>query len=251
MTNPAEMRAALARIDRFALTQVPMHEPKRGPAVPTFLAAGQAGLLYLPIRPGPTPRIEAWLTALEGAALQRDFTQKSLRQWLRQAPAHRSFTVVCHPVSRAFAAFRDHILSGDYAEIRDTLRKVYKVPMPQVAQVPKMDAGAHHAAFLTFAKFLKGNLNGQTSVRVDAAWASQAAVLQGFSQFLTPDLIAREDHLEADLAYLAQSLGHEPPAMPPPEDDPLLAAIHDAEIEEAIRAAYGRDYAAFGFGDWR
>ena len=31
----------------------------------------------------------------------------------------------------------------------------------------------------------------------------------------------------------------------------LLAAIHDAEIEEAIRAAYGRDYAAFGFGDWR
>jgi hypothetical protein len=36
------------------------------------------------------------------------------------------------------------------------------------------------------------------------------------------------------------------------DDSPTgLGAIHDAELEEAARAAYPRDYLAFGYGDWR
>jgi hypothetical protein len=255
MNFPA-MAASLARLDRFNLSRTPNFEPRRGPAVPGFVAAARAPLLFMPVKAGPTARVERWLAALEHegeAALRRDFTQKTLREWLRDAPGHRKFTVLRHPVARAHAAFCELILSGLYGEIYETLRKPYKLPLPPLAKVGQMDLAAHRAAFLAFAGFLKANLSGQTSVRVDAGWASQAAVVQGFGQFAQPDVLIREERLEKDLAALAGMVGKEPPALEPePARQPFeLADVYDAEIEAALAQAYQRDYLAFGFGPWR
>lgn len=254
VSNYATMEAALARLDRFNLSRTPGFEPRRGGAVPSFIAAPGARALFLPIKAGPVERVAGWLAALEGgeAGLQRDFTRKSLRAWLGQAGGHRAFTVLRHPVARAHAAFCAHILPGGYAEIREALRKLYKVPLPPVAEVPGMDLAAHRDAFLGFARFLKANLNGQTSLRIDAAWASQAAVIQGFSQVLQPDLIAREESLPEDLAHLAAALGRPMPPLPEPAPEApfALAEVVDDEVEAALHEAYQRDHLAFGFGRW-
>lgn len=260
VVNAAEMEAALARLDRFNLWRTPAFEPRRGPGVPGFVAAPAAPLIYLPVRGGPEAQVAAWLAALDNApagAVQTGFTQKTLRLWQRDRPGHRSFTVLRHPLARAHAAYCEAILSGAYGEIRRVLRAAYKLPIPagevRAGALPAgYDAAAHRAGLLAFLRFLKGNLAGQTSVRVDPMWASQAAVLRGFAEVAIPDRLIREGRLATGLAELAAEIGRPAPPVPPDEVEvPLpLAAIAGPELEAAAREAYGRDYQAFGFADW-
>ena len=129
VANFEEMERALARLDRFNLGRTPTFEPRRGPAVPGYVAAAKTPLLYMPIRSGPEAAVLDWLRALDGVeddALLRDFSQKSLRQWKRARPGHRSFTVLRHPLARAHDAFCNRILTtgpGSYRGIRNTLRR--------------------------------------------------------------------------------------------------------------------------------
>ena len=63
----------------------------------------------------------------------------------------------------------------------------------------------------------------------------------------------REDRLEDDLATLAAQIGKA--AMPAISADTdayrdRLAEIYDAEVEEAVRDIYQRDYMSFGFGPY-
>ena len=255
VSNFAEMEKTLARLDRFNLTRTPNFEPRRGPAIPTIIAAPKAPLLYLPIRSGPEAAVRGWLAALDGGELVEGFGQKSLRDWKTAHPGHRSFTVLRHPVARAHAAFCDKILDtgpGTFTEIRENLRKLFQVPLPAGAVGAGYDDAAHRAAFIGFLRFLKTNLAGQTNLRVDPAWASQTMILQGFAGFVTPDLILREATLAQDLTALLAQVGRkDAPALR--MTDPhaaALARIYDAEIEAATRDAYARDYMAFGFADW-
>ena len=247
VSNPAEMEAALARMDMFALGYVASFEPRRSAAIPGFLAADEAGLLYMPMRGGPDTLVADWLAAL--GAVSGDFNQKTLRHWKRTHPGHRSFTVLRHPLMRAYAAFADRVLTNNLPELRGLLARNYKLDLPQVG-VEFTDITARRTAFLGFMRFLKLNLAGQTGFRVDAHWASQTAVLQGFAQFQGPDHVLRENTLSEGMAYLAAEVGV---ACPPVADvaNDGLAEIYDAELEAAARDAYGRDYMGFGFGDWR
>jgi len=57
--------------------------------------------------------------------------------------------------------------------------------------------------------------------------------------------------MAVDLSRLAGRFGIDAPAIG--ATDPhhgALEAIYDAELEVAAREAYGRDYEAFGYGDW-
>ena len=63
----------------------------------------------------------------------------------------------------------------------------------------------------------------------------------------------RDATLEHELAELAASVGvSDVPniAIAQTGVPHSLADIYDAEIEGLARAAYGRDYLMFGFGDW-
>ncbi|WP_417245207.1 nodulation protein NodH [Celeribacter sp.] len=256
--NYAEMVSDLSSIDHFNLSDTPNFEPRRKPAVPTYMASVKTPVLYMPVRGGPEASVAEWMSALDQVtpdALLREFTQKTLRQWKRQNKGHRSFTVISHPVQRLHRVFCDYILniSGKtYGEIRETLRSTYKLPLPVAAPDENYTREQHREAFLKFAKFVQGNLNGQTSVRVDGTWASQSEVIKGFAEFSLPDVVVREDRLADDLAYLADALGVTPPEIvAEPEDAPFaLADIYDGEVEEAVKAAYQRDYMTFGFKPW-
>lgn len=259
--NFEEMERSLARLDRFNLNLTPNFEPRRGAVIPTYIAAEKAPLLYLPIKGGPVEAVRNWLAALDGATtdqLQSDFNQKTLRQWKRKHTEHRSFAVLRHPVARAHAAFCDHI-RGDaettYRELRATLIRVFNLPLPEEGIGGGFSLDDHKAAFKAFLAFLKSNVAGQTSLRVDAAWASQSNIIQGFSWFGSPDLILREDRLPMDLAFLAMQIGRDDaPDFDPQSADAhhaLLASIYDDEIEAMSRDAYQRDYMTFGFGKWK
>lgn len=257
--NPDQIGTALAALDRFNLTRTPNFEPRRGAAVPSYATAALSPLMYLPVRSGPEAQVLDWLAALDGvsrADLPRDQNQKSLRKWRRTHPGNRSFTVVRHPVARAHHAFCTRILTtqaGSYSQIRKTLRKVYKVPLPAQGPDANYDLAAHRAAFVAFLDFVKANLAGQTSLRVDSHWASQAEVLKGFGDLALPDMIVRESEMQTYLPALAIQVGagHAPDPGTAPDDQPFaLATIYDADIEARVRAIYQRDYLNFGFDDW-
>lgn len=258
VANFDEMVAALARFDRFDLTRTPNFEPRRAAAVPSYVAAAKAPLLFQPIKGGPERRIREWLAALDGvgdADLVSGFSQKTLRQWKRQHKGHRSFTVIRHPVQRLHTAFVDHILGlgpDTYGDLRATLRQTYNLPLPEGAPDQDYDAKAHRTAFRAFAAFVKGNLGGQTSIRVDPSWASQSELLQGLAQVQVPDMVLREDDLARGLDQLAAQVGVTSPGVTPDTDtSPVpLADIYDDELEADVRAIYQRDYMMFGFRAW-
>lgn len=258
VSNPDQMRAALARLAPD--TEAPKGlEPARTPVVPSYVAAARSGLLYMPIRSGPEGAVTTWLAALDGVgpdALHRDFTQATLRQWRRDRPGHRSFTVVRHPLARAHDAFCSKILytgPGHFAAIRRSLRQRFYLPLPEGDPDAAYDAETHRRAFVGFLEFVRANLAGQTALRVDAHWATQSVCLSGMAGLALPDMIVREREMGVYLPALAMQVGHLSP--PDPEAQPnraphALAAIYDDRIEHLARTAYARDYLTFGFDDW-
>lgn len=257
--NFREMERALAGFDRFNLSRTPNFEPRRGAAVPGFVTGAHAPLLFMPMRGGPEAEVTAWLAVLDAVSpdtLPTQMNQKDLRQWMRARTGHRSFTVLRHPVARAHAVFCARILNdgpGGFARIRSTLRKVYKLPIPAGAPGEEYDRDAHRAAFTAFLEFLHANLAGQTGIRVDPHWASQAAMLQGMAQFAVPDIVIREDEMATALPELARGAGYPqaPAAGAAPADSPFaLVDIYDDEIEKLAARVYQKDYVLFGFGPW-
>ncbi len=259
VSNYPAMEQALSKLDRFDLTRTPNFEPRRGPNVPSYVAASETALMYLPIRSGPQHEVKHWLAALDGVRQQdllSKMSQKDLRQWKRRHPGHRSFTVLRHPVLRAHDAFCRHILpvdKGNYGQLRGTLIRRYNMPLPEKGPDASYDVQAHRAAFAAFLKFLKGNLSGQTAIRVDPAWCTQWQTISGFGELCLPDRIIREADLAEEFTALATAVGHPNPPAPQPAapDQPFaLEDIYDDEIEKLTADAYQRDYVMFGFGPY-
>ncbi|MBM2290737.1 nodulation protein NodH [Sulfitobacter pseudonitzschiae] len=259
VTNADEMAQALNRLDRFNLTRTPNFEPRRGAVIPTYVAAAKSPLLYLPMRSGPEDQIYDWMAALDGVGadeLLHKMSQKDLRQWKRRNRGHRSFTVLRHPAARAHHAFCHRILNPGpdcYDALRQTLIRRYALPIPQEAPGASYDRAAHHRAFTAFLEFLKGNLAGQTAIRVDAAWCTQTQAVQGFGDFVLPDRIIREENLQVELADIAAQIGVENVPQLPPVSEPgpfTLKDIYDDSIESLVSDVYQRDYMMFGFSRW-
>lgn len=252
--NFDEMRASLASIDHFGLDRTPNFEPRRGPRVPGFRVGRELPILFMPIHCALDEGIAVWLEDAAGGA-HTGWSQKELRQWMRQNRNHRSFCVLRHPLARAHTAFCRNIVpkrDGSYADPRRVLRNRYNVAVPNTNELDQYTKTVHHNAFCSFLKFLKGNLAGQTSVRIDQSWASQSAVLDGMVQAVVPDMLIRAESAAADLSELLKRFGVTGPAFPgEPADTPYaLSEIYDDELEKLCFAAYRRDYINFGFEAW-
>ncbi|MGY3438226.1 MULTISPECIES: nodulation protein NodH [unclassified Marinovum] len=253
--NFDEMQRALAQLDRFDLSRTPNFEPRRGAAVPGYVAAKNAPLLYMPVKGGPEAEVCDWLGAL-GDGLQRDFNQKSLRQWLRKHTGHRRFTVLRHPLARAHHVFCTRILPkgpDSFGRIRRVLTNRHGLPIPENGPDESYDRDTHRKAFGGFLEFIQSNLNGQTNLRMDPHWAAQSAILQGMGDLCLPDMVLREEEMAAYLPALAEQLGLE--TVPEPKEAAptapfTLEDIHDGGLEDMARAAYPRDYLMLGFDAW-
>lgn len=258
VTNYDEMVQALGSVDHFALSRTPNFEPRRGAGVPGFFLAAQSPLLFIPVAGAPRDSVLDWMAALDGKgrdALRTKLSQKTLRQWKRQNPGHRSFTVLRHPLARAHDTFCRHVVpdrEDRFSDPRRVMRNKYGVSVPGNGEVDGYTKIDHRDAFASFLTFLKGNLAGQTSIRVDAVWATQSALLEGATSVVLPDLIVREDDMQEKLAALAGSLFlREADVELEEEVGPFsLSEIYDKELEKLCQQTYRRDYINFGFATW-
>ena len=249
VNNFDEMQQDLQQVDPFTLRNIPNFEPRRGPSVPSFTASEAGyGLLYMPVRCGPGAVVRDWMGKLGDTG--QDFTQSSLRQWKRKHAGHRSFAVLRHPLYRAWTAFQQ-VLNDASPELRKTLRDVQRVPLPADQDLAALSQDAQVELFAPFLAFLRRNLNGQTTLPTHAGWASQAEVIAGFSRFSTPDMLIREDRLAADMQVLANAAGIDDAQVDQLQCDPMPAFLMEKPLIDAARAAYIRDYIAFGFQDPR
>ena len=69
--------------------------------------------------------------------------QKDIRQWMRKHPGHRSFTVLRHPLERAYHVFNSCILPADrpaFSTIRRVLMNRYALPIPKEGPGAEYDA---------------------------------------------------------------------------------------------------------------
>ncbi|MDV7145126.1 nodulation protein NodH [Tropicimonas sp. TH_r6] len=257
--NFEEMRAALAGMDLAGLVQSPGEaEPRHDATVPSFVAAPHSPLLFMPVKGGPNAAIETWLGQLDGdQTLQRGFTRKSLRQWKNRNKGGRSFTVVCHPLERAYAVFERYILDcgpGGFLAIRRHLRADLGLPIPEEKPDANYGSSERRTAFLGYLDFVKKTLAGQTNQRSDPAFSSQATLVQSLSEVFTPDMVIRIDQLPLGLRQVFRQAGLSDPPPVPKAVMPgraRLAEIHDADLEMAARTVYNRDYMAFGFKRWK
>jgi hypothetical protein len=249
VANPAEMQAGLARLDWFNLTHTPHFEPRRPAAVPQYVASLGAPLLFMPVKCAPDARMRKWLQGF--GAVENGFDRQSLRKWKDANPGQRSFSVLRHPLARAHVAFSDFVAKEWVPELRPYLKRVHKYQLPPKG-LGYADASAYREGLLVFLELIKHILAGRTELKLPLHCATQQAILQGFGTVQPPDVVLREDRLQSGLAFLADEVGMQCPPLPPsPEKLPFdLATIYGPDLESAARAAYGRDYSAFGFTDW-
>ncbi|MGV8950391.1 MAG: nodulation protein NodH [Cypionkella sp.] len=249
VSNPAEMRASLATLDWFNQSQAPNFEPRRQGMVPQYVATAGAPLLFMPIKAAPENAIKKWLQSY--GPLVQDFDRNSLRKWKAANVGLRSFTVVRHPLARAYSAYCD-LLNRDFMpELRPYLKRVHKFNLPPKGKGFETEA-EFRAGLLVFLELAKYMLAGRTELRILPAFATQTAILQGFSQVQSPDVVIRDDRLTEGLRFLTTEAGVA--LSPPPEikmNGPYeLASIYGEDLELAAQAAYARDYEGLGFRAW-
>jgi hypothetical protein len=256
--NYDHMVRMLAKLDRFDLDRTPNFEPQRHAGVPNFYATPDTGLLFMPIKGAAVEPIKTWMAGLAGIDVDDLLTgmnQKDLRQWMRTHPGYRSFTILRHPLERAYHVFNTCILPDDrpaFSNIRRVLRKRYGLPIPEKGLIKGYYADQHQEAFIAFLNFLKGNLAGQTSVKTEPVFASQTAILQGMANIALPNHLFREDDLIAALPRLAAEQTGKPSDFDMAIDDgPFpLAEINNYEVAALIEDIYRKDFLNFGFAPW-
>ena len=251
--NPDEMRAALGRSAVASEPNQTPLEPERGPAVRGWYVAEGGPLIYVPLAGGPHAAILDWIADF-GGEVTRGYSQKDLRRWRNGHKGARVFAVVSHPVLRLYRVFRDNILPPDvdgYGGLCAALRNRYGVPLPEGAPPADWPEADERAAFLGFLRVAAASNAGQTSLRADPAWATQAALLAGAARLFPPDLVIREADLAGGLAEIARQIGRPTPPSPKPDTHGRLAALYTEEVEAAARELHRRDYVAFGFQRWR
>ncbi|MEL6601180.1 MAG: nodulation protein NodH [Pseudomonadota bacterium] len=267
--NYDEMVAALGA------TQVePVLEETSGPlgGLKHFSASLTRPILYAAIPGGPNRAVRHWLNAMDDAdpesPLTRFENRKALSDWQLERPDHATFTIVRHPVARAYDVFERRILPGgarDFPVVRAYLRDVRGMQVPDDAvfaagaealSAAGYDAAAHRAAFGVFLDYLRANLNGQTPHRIDGRWAPQHRFVEGFSRVTPLTLVEQEERVVKAAAYLRTATGQDDIRNAALRNGRAayrfpLAEIWSENVEAFTRAVYGRDYLAFGFRTWQ
>lgn len=249
VANPLEMAQALASVDWFDQTHMPNFEPRRQASLPQYLISESVPLLFMPIKSGPDQRIKKWLHHY--GAVSGNLDRAAMRRWKAARPGLRSFAVLRHPLARAYAAWCDFLDKEWMPELRPYLKRVHKFQLPPKGKGFE-SAAEFREGFKVFLELIKYIHAGRTELRTLAQFATQTAIVQGFAQLQSPDLLIREDRLQAGLDYLAGELGIAPHPLPAateklPHD---LASLYGPDLEALAREAYGRDYTGFGFSDW-
>ena len=246
--NYPEMMAALGNIGAGATA------PAR--AVPTIgarelILCDTPPILFAPVPGTARNPVMSWLKDF-GGSLLRDLNQKELGNWLDQSGGAVSISLVEHPLTRAYRVFQKRIFAKDgnrYGVIVDRLTAHYGLNIPD--EDPTLDET--QAAFETFLEFLKVNLAGQTSLRIDPEWDLQTRFLEGMSATHPIAHVIRDRDFPRRSQQIAALFGRDVGrgGMASHGGGHPLAKFYTPRLEKLCRDAYRLDYRHLGFGAWK
>jgi hypothetical protein len=246
----------MARLDRFNLTRTPGFAPRREGMIWAHRACRSLPLVYAPLGAGQDGDVLTWMAQLDQATpddLLRDFSPDAWRDWQSGNAGYVAFSLIRHPLDRAHHIYRTQVLHGARENVRLWMKRVHDVSLPDKSQIASYGVAEHRAGFAAYLRFVHACLNGQTSIPAQPAWDTQAALLAGIVTQCPLSLVLTAERFAAAVPALGQMLGRALPAYAPQRvvNRLTLDSIYDAEIEALGRAAYGADYLALGFDDWR
>lgn len=212
VTNPDEMEKTLEARGRRLPTDVISEAANVDGILDRLVATESPPLLYLPLPGGADAAVHSWMEAIGARPSAENPTDElSLRRWLNRTKQRRIFTVVSHPVMRAWRQFLSR--NGDV-----------------IPDDP-------HADFLSYL----------SEAGLDPDTHPQCRILSSVSVSLLMDSILKADSLADELPRIAACPDWTIPDEPGLD---VLASIYDQQIETAVRALYTPDYRAFGYRKW-
>jgi len=230
-----------------------------------YFCKGSA-VVFGPVPGVPDKGVRQWLEAQNQSAPINGFSSHRFAEWKMQNKNPTFFSVVRHPILRAYNAFMLKVFattSDSYLVIRQDLEDQFGMMLPQGEIPPGHDRHAlerkgygaeeHRISFKLFLIFVADNLANKTKIRQDGKWQLQTEILRRY-RILHPEIIVlKEETLGFGLRYMANLLNSAPIRDWKNESDPPfsfpLHEIYDAEVEALARAAYGQDYEELGYGD--
>lgn len=257
-------------------------DPQMRANIPRMVSCMNNPLLFAPIPGGPNEEILRWMQAIDEAPaptssyadavnnkeiLHTGHSQRTLFEWMQSNPDVIAITAAKHPIPRVYDAFMSKVFRTGpetYNVIRKQLFEGFGVELPDTDMMKGADRVSleaigyevkhHRAAFHGFLKFLKSNLAGQTSIRIDGLWATQLSFLAGFNSAVPIAMIAKEGRLDPSFRYIETLLDiPEPKLGKPIQPDHMfsLNEIYTRQTENLARKAYSVDYTRFGFDDYQ
>ena len=221
-------------------------------------------LAFCPIPALPDRGVLEWMQRQGGGPPQNGYSSHRFFNWLQNHPSPLLFSVVRHPVERAYNAFMTKIFANttdSYIVTRQSLEDQFGLMLPQGKITPnhpraaleQMGYGveAHRICFKLFLIFVAANLGNKTKIRQDGKWQSQSEVLRRYRVIYPERVVLKWENLANGLTGLEKKPGIKPVAGWKNPPDPAysfdILYIYDEEIEALARAAYADDYRAFGY----
>lgn len=239
--NFDEMRSQLATTGEIR-DQTPQPARTGSARVKTFIVSQNRPMLFAPVPGYPVQHVQEWM--MEHGQIARNLTRGDLTDWLEKNPDISAFSIVEHPVARAYRALIERIQTDgpkQLPNISTRLAAHHDVASP--GQGKEMTADEQKCAFLAFLAFLKSNLASQTSIRIDGSWQAQDHQIANIAELQPLTRVLRAE----DFPQCDEFLGLGAPGLPCPIP---LHDIYCDEIERKARQVYGRDYRKFGYRDW-
>ena len=255
VSNFDQMMADLGALGLDTLETERAPEIERGLGARDLVACTHAPVLFAPL-PGvdvaPALQMMAQFDGGRTGDLKTGMNQKQLGRWLEAAPDLASFSIVDHPLERAYRVFMSHIFppqNTPFPKIRRRLKKQFDLALPD--SLDGWSVEDHATSFEGFLLFLKSNLAGQTSIRIDPNWEAQHKLLTSLFSVQPIGQIIRARDFPAKASNLAETIGKPAPILnSPTETGTRLQDIYSRRLENLARAAYAKDYRMFGFADW-
>ncbi len=274
--NPGALAHKISNIEEVrAALEAPSLQERPPPVLTPILESGtdlsrayfcqKNPLVFGPVPGVPDKGVRKWLEAQNQRAAENGFSSHRFAEWKEQHKSSTFFSVVRHPVLRAYNAFMLKVFatnSDAYLAIRQELENQFGMFLPQGDIAPDQDrhmleksgygAEAHRISFKLFLIFVAANLGDETRIRQDGKWQLQTEILRRY-RVLHPEVIAlKEENLKYGLKHL-QNMLNLPPVYnwhnePEKAFSFPISEIYDAEIESLAHAAYGQDYEELGFG---
>ena len=223
-------------------------------------------LAFGPMPAVPDSGIRRWLAFHDSGVTENGYTAHGYTEWRKSHGEPVFFSLVRHPVVRAYNAFMQKIFattSGAYIGIRQELEDQYGLMLPageiKPDQPPRdlvsagYGADEHRISFKLFLVFVAANLANETKIRQDGKWQHQSEIIRRYQVLFPEVLVFKFEDLSTDLTYLENRLGFKPFIGWKNELDTAysfaLSEIYDQEIEALTQAAYAPDYDEFKYKD--